>query len=54
MNGRLLANVSEKETEGAFALISHTFTIFGNISNIPCHKESLNFKLLFISKFRFD
>ena len=47
MKGRLLADVSKKETDGVFALISHTLSIFGSISNIACQKELLKFNLLF-------
>ena len=53
--GRLLPNVSNKETDGGirynlFAYFVHIW----NISNIACHKELSNLNLLFISKFRFD
>ena len=48
-----LANVSNKETEEVFALTLHTLST-SEISNIACHKKSLKFSLLFISKLRFD
>ena len=54
MKSRLLANVSDKETEGIFALISHTSPVSEIFQILNCHRESLKFNFLFISKFRFD
>ena len=53
MKGRLLANVSNKETGGIHFNLAY-FVHIWNISNITCYKASLKSSLLFISKFRFD
>ena len=52
--GSITGKCFNKETEGIFALILHNFSHIWNTSNIACHQESLEFDLLFISKFRFD
>ena len=49
LKGRLLANVSNKETEGDIRSC-----IVINISNTTCHEKSLKYNFLFFSKFKFD
>ena len=54
MKGQLLANVSDKETEGGICFNLAYFVHIWNISTIARHKESLGFNIVFLSKFRFD
>ena len=50
----LLDNLVMVTNEGSIRSNLAYFVHVWNISNIVCHKESLKFSLLFISKFRFD